>query len=197
MKTKIHIRLITAYFIVVVIMLNMVILGCISKEEIEKKAYNDVIKELQANGHPVGMFGAKWYMTQQEVKNLFNDCSKLNANTLVQERNLYGRPIQASYHFEDNRLMIIVVTFKDEFRSLQEFAGAFYEVQHQLSLDYGKMPDPLMREIIPPANNKWPDQDFMESKKKMGRVTLIHQIRIQDNGAGEQIIMFLSKNSDR
>ena len=120
-------RLKLAYIIVVVIILSTVIFGCISKENIEEKAYDDVTKELQENGHPVGMFGTTWYMTQQEVKNLFGNISQLNTNILVQERNLYDRPIQASYHFTDNRLMIIVVSFKDNSRSLKEFADAFYK----------------------------------------------------------------------
>ncbi|MDP3012595.1 MAG: hypothetical protein Q8M92_00030 [Candidatus Subteraquimicrobiales bacterium] len=186
-------RLKLAYIIVVVIILSTVIFGCISKENIEEKAYDDVIKELQENGHPVGMFGTTWYMTQQEVKNLFGNISQLNTNILVQERNLYDRPIQASYHFTDNRLMIIVVSFKDDFRSLKEFADAFYKVQHYLSLDYGQMPEPFMHEIIPSTDNKWTNQDFLESEKKMGRTTLVHRIKIKDNSAGEQIIMYLSK----
>lgn len=189
-------RIKSAYIIVVVIILSTVIFGCISKENIEEKAYDDVIKELQENGHPVGMFGTTWYMTQQEVKNLFSNMSQLNPNMLVQDRTLYDRPIQASYHFTDNRLMIIVVSFKDNFTSLKEFSDAFYKVQHYLSLDHGKMPEPVMHEIIPPTDNKWTDQDFLKSEKKMGRTTLVHRIRIQDNSAGEQIIMYLSKREN-
>lgn len=196
MKTKINTRLKIAYFIVAVIILSTVIFGCISKEEIEEKAYNDVIKELQENGHPVGMFGTTWYMTQQEVKNLFDNISQLNSNILVQEKNHYDRPIQASYHFTDNKLMIIVVSFRDNFRSLKEFADAFYKVQHYLSLDYGQMTEPIMHDVIPPTDNKWTDQDFLESKKIMGRTTLVHSIRIKDNNAGEQIIMYLSKREN-
>lgn len=166
--------------------------GCVSKEAIEEKAYNDVIKELQANGNPIGMFGATWYMTQQEVKNFFNNCRQLDANTLIQARNLYDRPIQASYHFKDNRLMMIVVSFLDEFRSPEEFADAFYKVQNHLSLDYRQMPEPTVHEITPPTDGKWPDQDFLESEREMGRTTLIHRITIQSNSAGEQILMYLS-----
>lgn len=186
-------RLKISLHLVAVIILSTVIFGCISKENIEKKAYDDVIKELHKNGHPVGMFGASWYMTQQEVKNLFENMSQLDSNTLAQDKNLYGRPIQASYHFIDNRLMIIVVSFRDHFRSLKEFANAFYKVQYYLALDYGQMTEPIMHDVIPPTNNKWTDQDFLESKKIMGRTALIHTIRIKDNSAGEQIIMYLSK----
>ncbi len=193
MKPKISTRLKIAYFILVVLILNTAVFGCVSKEEIEEKAYNDVIKELQANGDPIGMFGATWYMTQQETKNLFDSYYKLDTNTLAQARKLYDRPVQASYHFTNNRLMIIVVTFQDEFRSLEEFSDAFYKVQNQLSLDYGQMPEPIIHEIIPPTNDKWIDQDFLESEKKMGRTTLVHQMSIKDNSLGEQIIMYLSK----
>jgi len=100
--------------------------------EIEEKAYNDVIKELRAKGHPAGLFGATWHMTQQEVKNLSNNYSQLNNNILVQEKTLYDRPVQVSYHFRDNRLMIIVISFKDNFRSPKELSNAYNKVQHHL-----------------------------------------------------------------
>ena len=41
------------------------------------------IKELNENGHPIGMFGASWYMTQQEVKNLFDNMSQLDIRKAV------------------------------------------------------------------------------------------------------------------
>lgn len=50
-----------------------------------------------------------------------------------------------------------------------------------------------MHEIIPPVNDKWEDQDLLESEKSMGRIHLIHQITIKDNAAGEQILMFLGE----
>ena len=189
-------RIKIAHLIIAVIILSTVtFLDASSNERIEQKAYNAVIKELRANGYPVGMFGATWYMTQQEVKNLFKNCYQLSINTLVQERNLYNRPIQASYHFTDNKLMVIVVSFKDDFTSLKAFSDAFYKVQNHLSSDYGPMPEPVMNEIIPPVDNKWTDQDFLKSEKKMGRTTLVHHIKIKNNSAGEQILMYLSKDN--
>ena len=132
-------------------------------------------------------------MTQQDVRNVLNNCDQLDANTLVQQTILYERPVQVGYFFKDNRLYIIVVSFKEEFTSAEEFADAFYEVQDNLSRDYGQMPEPVMYELTPPANGTWKDQDFLESKKELGRVHLIHQIRIKDNAMGEQILMFLGK----
>lgn len=179
--------------VLAVVLVPAAVTGCISTEQVEQKAYNYVLEELKAHGHPTGMFGVTWYMTQQDVKNVLNNCDQLDANTLVQQTILYERPVQVGYFFKDNRLYIIVVSFKEEFTSAEEFADAFYEVQDNLSRDYGQMPEPVMYELIPPANGTWKDQDFLESKKELGRVHLIHQIRIKDNAMGEQILMFLGK----
>ena len=181
--------------IVLALLLVSSFIGCgqSPKEEIEEKAYNNVIKELQANGNPIGMFGATWYMTQQEVKSLNKDLQQIDANTLIEARRLYDRSIQTTYHFENDRLLLIVASFADTFDSLEGFSDAFYTVQNRLSLDYGQMPEPIMHELIPPTDDKWTDQDFLESEKKMGRIHLVHKIRIQSNSAGEQILMYLSE----
>jgi hypothetical protein len=55
------------------------------------------------------------------------------------------------------------------------------------------MPEPVMHQLIPPSGEVWADQDFLESTKQMGRISLIHQITIKDNALGEQILMFLGK----
>ena len=179
--------------VLAVVLVPAAVTGCISTEQVEQKAYNYVLEELKAHGHPTGMFGATWYMTQQDVNNLFSSVHQLDADTLVQARTLYDRPIQASYHFKDNRLWLIVVSFKKEFSSAEEFADAFYVVQDYLSRDYGQMPEPIMHELIPPTDEIWKDQKFLESTKQMGRIWLIHRISIKDNALGEQILMFLGK----
>ena len=132
-------------------------------------------------------------MTQQDVRNSLISCEQLDTNTLVQSRTLYERPVQVAYSFTDNKLLIIVVSLKEEFHSIEEFAEAFYEVQDYLSRDYGQMPEPVMHELMPPTDEIWKDQKVLESKKQMGRINLIHQIKIKDNALGEQILMFLGK----
>ena len=156
------------------------------------RAESEVVKKLRENGHPIGMFGANWDMTQLEVKKLFKNLSQLDANTLAKKSALYDRPMQATFHFKNDRLNIIVVSFMDNFLSLNEFADDFYKVQQNLSMDYGIMPDPIIYELVPPINGKWTDQKFMRSEKKMGRTTLVHRITIKNNSAGEQIMMYLS-----
>jgi len=164
-------------------------------EAIEEKAYNDVIETLKSSGAPTGMFGSTWYMTQQEVKNLFNDCIQLDANRLVHKGSYCDRPAEVTFDFENDRLLLIITTFPGEFQSPQDFADAFYKVQEKLSLEYGQMP--ITYDLSPPVNGKWVDQDFLRSEKKMGRVILIHQIKIKDNAAGEQIMMFLGPENDK
>jgi len=195
MKFKYLIKIITVYFLLILSMISVA--GCVSKEasieEAKERAYNDIREELLDNGHPIGMFGVSWNMTQQEVKQLLGNCSQLNTNTIVQEMNFYGRPIKASFHFTENRLLLIVVSFADKFKSVDEYASAFYLVQEQLSLDYGKMPEPVMNDIIPPVNDQWTDQLLIGSSKQMGRTNLTHQITIKNNSMGEQILMYLGK----
>lgn len=183
--------------VLVLILTPVMVSGCNSTEQAEQSAYNHVLDELRADGHPTGMFGATWYMTQQDLGNILTSLHQLDANTLVQSRTLYDRPIQASYHFKsedfNNRLWLIVVSFEDEFYSSDQFATAFYTAQDYLSRDYGAIPEPVMHELVPSSNGVWEDQDFLDSTKHMGRVTLIHQITIRDNALGEQILMYLGK----
>ncbi len=190
-EMKIFTGIITVGFVLLVI--SSVLFGCISTEQVEEKAYNDVLEELRANGNPTGMFGVTWYMTQQDVNETFDDCYQLSSDTLAHEMFYCDRPVQVSYHFTDDRLFIIIVTFNDEFSSLEEFSEAFYRVQDCLSSEYGQMLETIMHESIPPVNDKWEDQDLLESEKRMGRIHLIHQITIKDNAAGEQILMFLGE----
>lgn len=183
----------TIYIVLIIILFSAVGTGCVSKEKIKEKVCDDIRNELQSSGQPIGMFGASWYMTQQEVKQLFDNCQQLDENRLARETTLYGRPVQANFFFKDDSLFMIVIAFQDYFNSLNEFADAFYKVQENISTDYGKMPEPAMNEISLPVNGKWEDQEFMNSTKKMDRTTISHTLRIQDNGLGEQILMYLSE----
>lgn len=168
------------------------ILSDVSKDEIQEMAYNDVLEELRAENNPTGMLGVTWYMSQQDVKNLFNDYSQLDDDTLVRSAVLYERPIQAAYSFQDDKLIQVIASFKGEVKTLEEMSDLFYATQEHLSSEYGEMPEPTVNEIIPPNNGTWTDQSVLVSKKKMGRTTLVHQIIIKDNSAGEQIYMYLS-----
>ncbi len=190
-KMKIFKKVITVVLLLITISFSA--FSCISAEQVKEKAYSDVLEELKANGNPTGMFGVTWYMTQQDVNEIFDDCYQFSNDTLMHERTYADRLVQVSYHFSDDRLMLIIVTFKDEFSSLEEFSDVFYRVQDYLSREYGQMPEPIMHEIIPPVNDKWGDQDLLKSEKRMGRIHLIHQITIKNNAAGEQILMFLGE----
>jgi hypothetical protein len=119
--------------VLVLFLTSVAVSGCISTEQVEQSAYNHVLEELRANDYPTGMFGATWYMTQQDLRNTLSGLYQLDANTLAQTRVLYDRSIQESYHFKsedfNNRLWLIVVSFTDEFQSPDQFSTAFYRVQ--------------------------------------------------------------------
>jgi hypothetical protein len=76
----------------------LLVVSCDISGWAEERAYSDIISELEDNGNPTGMFGAKWNMTQNEIAGLFQDLERLDADTLLHERSLYGRPVLASYH---------------------------------------------------------------------------------------------------
>lgn len=176
------------------VLITLALSGCSSDEWVKQKAYDHVLEELKTDGHPTGMFGVTWYMTQQDVNKIHDDLYQLIDDALAHEKVYCERSVRVSYHFRlDDRLSIIIVTFMDDFSSLDKFSDAFYEVQNCLSSEYGQMPDSVMHEIIPPADGVWKDQMVLESSKQMGRISLIHRISIQDNALGEQIIMFLGK----
>lgn len=161
------------------------------KEGIRQTAYNDVLEELETNGYPTGMLGVTYYMTQQEIRELFDNVEQFDSDILARQTTLYGRSIQASYHFSDGRLMQIVVSFKEQFDSLDEMSAVFYQTQEKLDSNYGQM-SVTLNEIIPPQGDQWEDQQVLVAKKKLGRTSIIHQVSVQDNGIGEQLMMYLS-----
>lgn len=162
-----------------------------NKEEIRQTAYSDVLEELESNNHPTGMLGVTYYMTLQEVRELFNDVEQFDSDILARQTTLYGRPVQASYHFSDGRLMQVVASFQEQFNSLDEMSAAFYQTQEKLDADYGQM-SVTLSEIIPPQGNQWEDQQVLVAKKNLGRTSIIHQVSVKDNGIGEQFMMYLS-----
>lgn len=76
---------------------------------------------------------------------------------------------------------------------MRNFPEAFYKVQNNLDDDYGQSFATKVSELIPPVNNVWIDQKFIVNEIEMGKVILTHQLTIQDNTMGEQIIMYLSE----
>ena len=161
------------------------------KEEIRQTAYSDVLKELETNNYPTGMLGATYYMTQQEIRELFDDIEQFDSDILARQTILYGRPIQVSYHFSDDRLLQIVASFQEQFDSLDEMSATFYQTQEKLDVDYGQM-SVTLNEIVPPKGDQWEDQQVLVAKKNLGRASVIHQVSVKDNGIGEQFMMYLS-----
>jgi len=161
------------------------------KEEIRKMAYSDVLKELRANNYPTGMLGVTYYMTQQEVRELFDDIEQFDSDILARQTTLYGRPVQVTYHFSDKYLSLIVASFQEQFNSLDEMSTAFYETQEKLVDNYGQM-SVTLNEIIPPQGDQWEDQQVLVAEKNLGRTSIIHQVSVKDNGIGEQFMMYLS-----
>lgn len=82
------------------VLITLALSGCISTEQIKEKAYNHVLEELKADGHPTGMFGVTWYMTQQDVNTILDDLYQLSDDTLAHERIYYERPVQVSYQYD-------------------------------------------------------------------------------------------------
>lgn len=158
---------------------------------VNELAYEDVLKELISNNHPTGILGGTWYMTQSEVKKISSDIRQLDADILVRSTILYGRPVQANYHFVKGRLFQVTVSFDEQFDSLDELSEAFYSTQEKIDRDYGQMSVKL-NELIPAVNGINVDQDVLIAEKNLGRTSITHKIMIKDNGIGEILYMYLS-----
>ena len=184
--------------IVAVVAFVVVYLGAPGFFDESAKSATDsrILRELEENGNPTGMFGATWYMSQEEVKDLFGDVYQLDADILGQATEFLGRPIEASYHFREDRLWLITVSFKEQISSLNQLSDRFYLVERDLSQIYGPMRVPRVHEPIPPVDGVWPDQELVESEKRMGHATLLHRVAARNNGIGEQIIMSVAINRD-
>ena len=68
----------SAIVALLLVLITLALSGCISTEQIKERAYNDVLEELKADGHPTGMFGVTWYMTQQDVNTILDDLYQLS-----------------------------------------------------------------------------------------------------------------------
>jgi hypothetical protein len=68
-------------------------------------------------------------MTTGEFKNLFNDCYQTGPNILTIERNVYERLAQVNYCFDNDLLMLIIISFTDQYNSLDDFSKEFYRVK--------------------------------------------------------------------
>lgn len=159
----------------------------------EKTAIRDSLMQLKNENNPIGMFGVKWYMSQEEVKNLYQNTEQVDSETIARLTEFHGRPVKVFYNFTSNKLMQISASFLEKTTSLENMSELFYKTQEKLSEDYGTMSKPVLNEVFSPINGKYIDQEVMISEKQMGRINLVHRIFIKDGGIGEQLYMYLGK----
>ena len=171
----------------IIIIALVLIIGCVSKEDIKQQAFQDVLNGLKNNNYPTGMLGGIWYMTPSELRKAFPDLLQAGPETYGRFSTVYDQSAAIQYNFKDGLLLEVAVSFDSANMTLEQAANNFDRIQNLLSLDYGGMPNYVARTLSPTSA----DYDYRISEKWMGRVGLVHVLSIKDHKPHEYFYLFL------
>lgn len=119
---------------------------------------HEVAREASSVGAPAGLFGTQWLMSASEVRRVVPSAKPDGQGSLTEHRTVYDREARITYGFEDDRLLIVVVTFRGPATEAQ-----YDTTQSRLEADYGL--------VVPPAPNP---QYKLYSRKQAGRFRIEH-----------------------
>jgi hypothetical protein len=77
-------------------------------------AVQSVQQESISQNAPTGFIGAKWLMSMSDAKRLFPDAIEFAPGNLKFERTAFSRPAFIDLMFDDDLLLMIIITFKGE-----------------------------------------------------------------------------------
>jgi hypothetical protein len=129
---------------------------------------------------PPGLFGTKWLMSPGEVMKLATNAKPLYPGVLSENRSLYDRQARVSYHFANDALLLIEVTFVGPSTDAD-----FTQTQARLAADYGKMPAPLPFEKC-----------LLSSRKKMGPFVVQHCLSESSGAQSERLLLYAGKGGE-
>ena len=103
-----------------------------------KAAMHEVARQASSLGAPAGLFGTKWLMSASEVSRVVPSAEPDGQGSLIEYRTVYDRDAKISYGFEEDRLLIVLVTFRGPATEAQ-----YHTVQSRLKADYGLLSAPV------------------------------------------------------
>ena len=138
---------------------------------------NDVADEAQSIRAPSGVFGTQWLMSESEVKRVIPNAEPDGPGSLIEFRYVYERDAKISYGFQDDYLLIVVVTFLGKASESQ-----YHEVQKRLTADYGPLSEPALK-----------GRFNLYSERQVGRFKIEHVLYGQMGASIEQVSFYRKK----
>lgn len=142
-------------------------------------AMQTVEQESLSQNAPTGFMGAKWLMPLSEAKALFPDAIEFSPSNLKFETTAFSRPAFIDLMFDDNFLIMIILTFKGE-----KTESTYNQTHRLLVQEYGVFSAP-----VPTAEQK------LISRKSIGRVAIEHVLYEQLGMSIEQVMLYRTKPS--
>lgn len=141
------------------------------------RAMVEVEGEARRVGGPTGLFGAKWLMSPAEVRRVRPNATHVSDDQLLETVQAFDRSSNVGYFFDNDYLLIIVVTFNDV--DPRGAIGQYMRTQRHLGEAYGSMPSPQPSERYQ-----------LDSSKKMGRFSVQHLLYEGQGILKEQVLLF-------
>lgn len=142
-------------------------------------AMQTIEQESISQNAPIGFMGAKWLMPLSEAKALFPDAIEFAPGNLKYESTAFSRPAFIDLMFDDNLLIMIIITFKGE-----KTENTYNQTRKLIVQEYGVFPKPITT-----AEQK------LISRKSIGRVAIEHVLYEQLGMSIEQIMLYRTKAS--
>jgi hypothetical protein len=140
-------------------------------------AINQVASDAASSGAPVGLLGAKWLMSMDEVRRIRPEVALGEPSQLIEVADAFGRMASIMYSFEDDALLLIVVSFLDS--AAPTFMRNYDSTQELLTSQFGSLSEPL------------PTSDYrLRSTRTIGRFAVAHLLSEPQGYRVEQVLMY-------
>lgn len=126
---------------------------------------------------PIGFMGAKWLMSMTEVKSLFPDATEFSPGNLKFETSAFSRPAFVDLMFNNNLLLMVIITFKGE-----KTESTYIQTHDLVVQEYGAFPETSS------TNEK-----ELIYRKRIGRITIEHVLYEQFGMPIEQVMLYRTK----
>jgi hypothetical protein len=125
-------------------------------------------------GAPTGLGAAKWLMTSENVMEVAPGAKQISPGVLRESKKVYDRDAEVTYHFSQNELMLITVTFAGP-----SSPADFDQVQSRLAAEFGRLPAPA------PAGGY-----TLASVKRIRHFVIEHGLVDGPGGPVEQVLFY-------
>jgi hypothetical protein len=164
---------------IAVLLIIMLIAKCLGRHAGRHAAIHSVQQESISQNAPSGFMGAQWLTSIADAKRLFPDAIEFAPGNLKFETTAFSRPAFVDLLFDNNLLIVFIITFKGE-----KTESTYRQTHSLLVQEYGAFPEPMST-----------SEQKLVSKKRIGRVMIEHLLYQQLGMDIEQVMVYRTKDS--